>query len=48
MSTWLAVIIAKPLGALMVYFPIRCATEALRRRMPDGALKRILFFSWGR
>lgn len=46
MGTWLAVIIAKPLGALGVFFVIRCFTEPLRRRMPDSRLKRLLFFSW--
>lgn len=46
MGTWLAVIIAKPLAALGVFFLIRCMTEPLRRAMPDCALKRLLFYTW--
>lgn len=46
MGTWLSVVIAKPLAAVLVLFLIRCFTEPLRRYMPECRLKRVLFFSW--
>ena len=42
MSLMLAVLL-KPFVALAILVPVRVATEALRARMRDGKLKRILF-----
>lgn len=42
MSLMLAIFL-KPFIALAILVPIRVATEALRARMQEGRLKRILF-----
>ena len=46
MSTIVAVMVAKPLGALIVFSAIRYCTEMIRYRLPDSRLKRVLFYSW--
>lgn len=39
----LLAIFLKPFVALAILVPVRVATEALRARMPEGKLKRVLF-----
>lgn len=41
--SWLIAIVIKPFVALAILVPVRVATEALRVRMPEGKLKRVLF-----
>lgn len=42
MTLFLSILI-KPFVALVILVPIRVAAEALRRRMPESKLKRVLF-----
>ena len=41
--TWLILILLKPFIALLVFVPIRLATNALQARMPESRFKRFLF-----
>ena len=47
MSLMLAIFL-KPFFALAILVPIRVFTEAVRTKMPDGKLKRLLFSPIGR
>ena len=46
MAGWHIALLVKPLALLVLFFFIRCVAVAIRSRMPDGRLKRALFFSW--
>lgn len=46
MEPWLLAIILKPFGLLLLFGLVALLVFPLRKHMPEGRLKRILFFSW--
>lgn len=46
MEGWQVALIMKPIILLILFGTVRALTFPLYRWMPEGKLKRILFFSW--
>ena len=46
MEPWTLAIILKPLILVLYFLPGAIIAWYLRKRLPEGRLKRILFFSW--
>ncbi len=43
MDDWLLALLLKPFFAVLFFFFVFCLARVIRRLMPDGKLKRILF-----
>jgi len=46
MQAWQLAIILKPFGMLLMFIPGAVLVWILRRKLPEGRLKRFLLFSW--
>lgn len=46
MEGWQWALLLKPFGLLIMFLPGAYFAWWLRKRLPDGRLKRILFYSW--
>lgn len=44
--SWLLAVIGKPLGALLLFGFARILIHPLKRYLPEGRLRRILFFKF--
>lgn len=46
MEGWQIALVVKPIGLLILCAPGAALAYFLKRRMPHGALRRILLYSW--